>query len=524
MLDAQSLVRKNIAESALEGVYLRGSSNYDPSKVHLGRVTGGYSSVIQVSAQACRRLVAKEIGTVTAYVDQVRVTGPGKPAPLDSPPWPKAPRNMSEWISVMFEVFDLRFTDRDTVEIELRGWILATSAPLIRDFPEIPQINLDFAPLDIPRPAVADMDPISMQRLRFDRRPPSGPSVSEMAHPGGVMNLGLLGPKPEDPTAITNYVFGAITATIRASLSHINHPGRAAVEVFADTTGATVTFTPADGVATAVWAEIRPHVESETVAKMLSNPQIPITPMLSLVGVNSSSVRVNEFAKFESTVFPVSNWHPLRSDPTTDRQAIAIAIDVAAGSTGIENRVGHFIGASDYGVIHDELVFSRVFRHKWNNGGFDRYIKIQAPTTIPLQNRIEDATVYGHYELTSLTEARFVSEANLRTDLIVVAGEGKSEIDRVVLRRDGTEVTRQQVDFSAGNRNDPWAVHARLTLNAVPLADPEWRAFQYRLQTDGLSHLARPFARKLYPTVTYTRLEAIQRRMFFLGKIPNIAA
>ena len=118
MFEVQSLVRKEVAELALEGVYVRRSSNYDPSRVHLSRVTGGYNSVIQVSAQACRRVVAEEIGTVTAYVDQVRVTGPGKPVPLDSPTWPKPARDMSEWISVMFEVFDLRFPDRDTVEIE----------------------------------------------------------------------------------------------------------------------------------------------------------------------------------------------------------------------------------------------------------------------------------------------------------------------------------------------------------------------------------------------------------------------
>ena len=360
-----------------------------------------------------------------------------------------------------------------------------------------------------------------MQRLMFDRRPGPGLSVSELVHPGGVMHLGFFGPKPEDPTAITNYVFGSITATIRASLRHTNHAGRAAVEVFADTTGATVTFTPADGVATAVWTEIRPHVESAAVAKMLSNPHIPLTPMLSLVGVNSSSVKVNEFAKFESTVFPVSIGNSLLPDPRTDRQAIAIAFDVAAGSAGIENKVSHFIGTSDYGVIHDELVFNRVFRHKWNHGGFDRYIKLQAPTTIPIQGRIEDATVFGLYELTSMTEVQFVTDANLRTDLIVVGGGGKSGIDRIVLHKDGSEVTRQQVDFSAGNRNDPWAVHARLTLNAVPLTDPEWRAFQYRLQTDGFSHLARPFARKLNATITYTRLEAILLRVFFLGKIPK---
>ena len=96
--------------------------------------------------------------------------------------------------------------------------------------------------------------------------------------------------------------------------------------------------------------------------------------------------------------------------------ALAVAFDTMPGCHGVVDDIRHFIGPNAFGVISDEFVVDLVFRHRWNRGGFDRRLNLEAPLQVKVnrggQERIEDAIVFGHQDLLSLEYAAITTDSN----------------------------------------------------------------------------------------------------------------
>src|SRR5262249_9050599 len=154
-------------------------------------------------------------------------------------------------------------------------------------------------------------------------------------------------------------------------------------------------------------------------------------------------------------------------DPSGFEPALAVAFDVMPGCHGIIDDVRHFIGPNPYGVISDEFIVDSVFRHRWNIGGFDRRIEMQAPVQVMVnrngQQQLEDAVAYGHQDLLPLDHASITTNSNLRTDCIAFGGQAQVVATSVRLAADGQTFDASQVDLGPA---DPvrWSVQA--------LADP----------------------------------------------------
>jgi hypothetical protein len=253
---------------------------------------------------------------------------------------------------------------------------------------------------------------------------------------------------------------------------------------------------------------------------MLQAPlDLPLTPTVSLVGANQGGAPVPEITDFEVRVFAVFDASGF--DP-----ALAVAFDAAPGCHGVTEDVSHFIGPNNgYGVVTDEFLVDRVCHHKWNMGGFDRSIGLQATVQVVVTRNggqsLEDAVVSGYQELLTLDYAAITTDANARSDCITFGGQARIVPVSVRLLTDGQTLSASQVGLGAPLASR-WGVNAVLVVGGGLDADPEIRDFQLKAQRDGVHPIAGPFAfydSRAPVTVTYARVEGISRHLFFLGRM-----
>src|SRR5262249_27433763 len=115
----------------------------------------------------------------------------------------------------------------------------------------------------------------------------------------------------------------------------------------------------------------------KSIATTLLNAplDLPFTTTPSLLGPQPGGFFFSEISYFQGRAFAV--FAPPGLEP-----ALAVAFDVMPGCHGIIEDVRHFIGPNPYGLVSDEFVVDRVFRHRWNLGGFDRRIELQLPMQV----------------------------------------------------------------------------------------------------------------------------------------------
>ena len=185
----------------------------------------------------------------------------------------------------------------------------------------------------------------------------------------------------------------------------------------------------------------------------------------------------------------------------------------------------HIIGPNGYGVITDEFLVDRVCHHRWNSGGFDRSIGIQAAVLVNVtrngEQSLKDAVASGLQDLLTLDYAAITTDANARSDCVAFGGEARIVPASVRLLRDGQTLTAAQVGLP-GAIDSRWGVNAVLVVGGGLDADPEVRDFQLKAQRDGVEPIAGPFAfydSRAPVTVTYARAEGISRHLFFLGRL-----
>ncbi|MFL5963800.1 MAG: hypothetical protein ACJ757_13000 [Gaiellaceae bacterium] len=496
-----------------------------PVFVDVGRVVGGFSSVVEVADAYCLRFYAAQVEPIEVVA---RRWGAGLASALQpllatlSDPWWQsfAPVPAQPYgVGYALEPARLRI-DGDRVTIVFEGVLSVYGPPP----PSLPPFRPGSRPFDVGPPLFASRPSAFADEARQPAETdPVAPTAMflESSHTeaiGGLRDGFVYADFAlwEAPLVPLHRV-GSVRASLEGRLASQSHPQQRSVDVLLDLRSAKVTVTPGDGDAKLIYDAFLSDREGELETIIAPVPQLRLTPTISVVGRNAGNTSVPELPDFDVRVFAVGN-------PDT-HQAVCAAFDLVPGCAGTIESVGYFIGRSDYGVIHNEFTVERVLHHQWNIGGFDRSVGMTRRVSIKVKRdgneHNEDADVYGHLQLDSLETVALEPHPDRRADLLVLAGRAEGIADRVVLVRDGTTLTPANADLGPPDPV-PWAVNLDASVTPVWASDPELRQFQERATQDGVRHLSRPFAR--VPEVggaftSYVRLEAIAKRFFAVGTL-----
>lgn len=513
---------------------------YDPRDVQVNRVTGGFNTAVQISASYSLRSYAEQVGPVSFIVrkrgSRLESDLAGIRAQVADPWW--ANFTFDPMLTYGFGMdlvpTQLVYSNPRRATVKLRGKIsLMIHAIIIDPGPRTGPFNpLGPSPGPLSQASISSqpsatsagvLAPMAVPTESLPRtmifRP--GPGVPRFG-PGttGVLTGGVvLDPAEFERPMRVLHPIGDVEVTLTASYDSTENIPQRSVDVWMDMNEAEIVVTPEAGDAKLFYDTFLETSAGNLAAQIAPVAKVPLMPTISLAGRNPANSRIDEFTQFDTRVFHVTERR---------RQALCVAFDVVPSCQGVIEDVRHFIGGSDYGVVHDEYVIERVVRHKWNEGGFDRSIGLANNVSLKVKrdgrDSTEDATVYGRLLLNTLDVVALVPHADLRTDLLALGGQARAVPDRVVLV-DGTVLTPDNADLGPSQDTD-WAVNVAASVSAPWEPDPELRDFAIQAHRDGIRHLARPFSR--FPTgfglpdVQYTRTEAVQKRMFFLGQLPRI--
>lgn len=321
----------------------------------------------------------------------------------------------------------------------------------------------------------------------------------------------------------TSETLGTLDIAISASWHATPNPTLKQLDAFVDLTGAKITITaPPSDAGRMFAAGLFGPSGSQISGFLLHKSEVHVIPTFSLVGKDTFNAGVPEFPHFQAST-SVVEW--------LGAQALALAFQLNSGCSPAIEDVQHFIGFYDYGVVSDELVVSGLFHHKWSLGGFLRKLPASGKIQITVDNKPEDATVYGALQLTSLDVVQINSDANSGgADYIGIGGNATTSIQSIVLAG-GTVLTAGQsgVDFPPP-QNVFWGQKGKPETNAQLPAGGLSKAFVQQAYRDAYRHLVRPFAR--FPDaaaegadpvyVNYCRLEAIVHRVYALGTVGEV--
>lgn len=510
------------------------SPGYEPDLVDVLRANGGFSSVIEVSDQACLAYYGDQIGTPEVVVglwgtSLASAIAPFK-ADIGDSWWQSFTPNPSLPYGIGYSLrpVDLHYDANGDVTIDFDG-VVSLYGEAIKPPPPRGVGGLGL-PTPGPVELAAGQAPTDAggQSLTFAYAAPEMLIASSSGDPSARDLTAVDQIRSRLPHAnLTPWVsdlvlwrpIGTITATLHARFSWRPYPSRQSVDVLLELVDATLDVRPGAGDATVFYNGLLATRKSDAEALVAPAAELLLTPTLSLVGRNAGNASVPELPDYDVRVFPVSD--------ASGRQAICAAFDAVPGCVGTIEDVRHFIGDSDYGVIHNEYVVERAIHHQWNIGGFDRSIATIRRTTLQIQRGgnidNEDADVYGELELNSLDTVALEPHPDLRRDFLLMSGMAEGIADRVVLLSDGTTITPGMADFGPP-ASVLWGVNVDPRINAAWSSDPAIRQFQQRASLDGVRHLTRPFARVPDAggaTAQYVRVEGISKRFFALGELSS---
>lgn len=454
-----------------------GADIFFPSTIDVAAVTGGFNTVVEVSAEYCRRKVSTyiaqcEVGVAKSVrrlindlagikIDGVQPTAGTLGLDLKA----------EYAVGVRARLQTIHLLPRNQVELVYEGTIGLYSS-VSKDHEQ--RLN---------RTAV-----FSAQEVFDDSMGTS------------AKYLGL------------EHEWGTLEVRFTCPYSIELHAAQLAVDVPIDVLSGVLALNAQAGPATDVLQLYRESIESRIRECLCSQAIVPLIPTVSLVGGNGGSVPVAEIQQCDVRSGAVESvWG----------QALFIAFDVVPGCKGITRSVQHFIGPNDYGVIHDDYVVHRVLFHKWNRGGFDRQLRLSEITQIEVERdgdrEIEDARVEGRLFLDTLDTAVLEVDADTRYDSLKLGGVAHAVAERLTLLADGTTVDRDSADLGPSEYR-LWEIRVDPLIEAPREMDPELAEFLARAHSDGIRHLGRPFLLTSAFEPTYVRIEAVSKRFYLLGR------
>jgi hypothetical protein len=515
-----------------------GTLTYSPASVDPLQASGGFNSVVELSAARCRQQAARAIFpvplersiSVDALTSMLKDAPPGGSLASLLRPTMGLTDPDSLGFRLTLALAGLTFADQETIVLSFSVslWFVsqATSPQeiptgTVNQFPDLTRLMQSGGTAAIPAfTAVSEVGPTLPGLNRM------GPGALSASAAGGNSSQMLPTGQPvlDDSVSRTRFI-GSFGAELRAPMIHRDEATRCQTRVFVNLRLAkwseSLPPRPAAGQPSNDILLVHDASFSNWTAgatALLQAPlDLPITPTLSLVGPNPGSISVTEITNFDVRAFAVF-------DASGFAPALAVAFDVMPGCHGIIEDVRHFIGPNPYGLVSDEFVVDSVFRHRWNQGGFDRRIELQVPVKATVSRngnvQLEDATLFGHQDLLTLDFTSLTTNSNTRTDCIFFGGLAQSVPTSVRLIADGQTFDASQVDLGPAQLTH-WGVGGIVDVNATPAADPEIQDFQLKAQRDGGQPIGYPFA--FVPSsnpLTYARIDGISRYVMFLGNLP----
>ena len=470
--------------------------DYDPGVVDVDLNSGGFHSVVQVSARHSLRMF-KEHVPGTCVRKSLLASSFEEYIHSQATPFEDAYLNH----------FHAGATESNMVELRL------SLKPVRITYVDPARVVVDFyGDLELYDKNV-EMDLQGIEREH--ERLPSGIDEIE-AETGGFEHTNFL---VSGMTYETNYTLlhhlGYLDATLRCNYcSDVNRECKK-VDVYADITTASVEFNLTGGDTERLFEDqLSAHWTGTN--ELTRRSRVNLIPTISPLGINPSNEPATEFSDFDVQVFHVGR---------NSVQAITVAMDVTPGSHGNIADVEHFIGNSDFGVISDDCLMDRLFRYKWRIGGFMRYSKTSTPIVIERKGDEHDATVEGELKLESLSGAGIILNPDTEEDTMFLEGMGSFSFDRVVLD-DGSILTDEDikdVDFGSAVEFGWQLLTTYRELRLDEHLSPEMSAFLETAHNDAYRYLSRPFAdgRGDAP-ISYSRIEGVPGKVFFLGDFPNL--
>lgn len=516
-----------------------GAFTYSPASVDPLQASGGFNSVIELAATSCRQQAARAIRPVPLdrSISAAALTTLLNAAPaggrLALVPTATALLTEQDYrgFRLTLTLAGLTFADSENVILSF-----AVSLSFVHQAASLPEVPTDTEKeFWDPSWVMQNTGTIPVFRpmapgLRSPAAEEVAPKTARAAEGGRRFLEVQLGDQPlPSEQDLRGVLIGSFSAELRAPLIHRDEASRCATRVFADLRRATWTESlpvrpaagqPANEVLL-VYDALFSNWKSDATALLNAPLDLPLTPTLSLVGPNPGGASVPEITDFAVLAFAVF-------DPSGFEPVLAVTFDVMPGCHGIIEDVRHFIGPNPYGLVSDEFVVDSVFRHRWNRGGFDRRIEVQAPIQVMVTRngnpQLEDAVAFGHQDLLTLDHAAITTNSNMRTDCIAFGGQAQSVATSVRLTADGQTFNASQVDLGTPEPTR-WGVNGVVGANATWAADPEVRDFQVKAMRDGAQPITLPFAfvdQSNPPKVTYARIEGVTKYVLFLGNLPAV--
>ena len=476
--------------------------SYDPNSIRLDEVTGGFNSVIQIASSKCKDIFTKNISIA------------GDEIILDA-------ANLQEFIEEQEEPFNSHYLNEFNAARLVEG--IRTSG----DTPNRCAIKLSFI--------LSDFVFLTPNRLKVTYRGDIELyQIMQELDPVGLDDRERTRreyPREEPIIPIRKYSSpGVVTGHLRRSFSyqflhHIGHfdfflnceyidepsESSARIEVFADLSTSDFDIElpgkDIDRFYERFFSDRMKLIENQFTVK----EKIPLTPPISLVGVDPALIEASEFEVFRPCVFHVSPYGE------TQCQALVIGFDLVHGNHGTPASVIHFIGNHEFGRIGDEASIQFLFMHKWRIGGFYRNIKSYAETKVEIDSAVEDATLVGIANLKTLDSVIIESDPDEENDFIFMTGSGIMSPTEVHLRS-GRVLGPSEVDF--GSPEDfNWVIKTSLNLDFEFASDPELAQFQLKAHEDAYRYFSRPFTYNSISRIEYTRLNSTSKQAFILGNI-----
>lgn len=471
-------------------------TGYDPTTIDIDTVSGGFHSVVQISARHALRQFSKVISGATL---RKNLSADELQAYIGSQTTPFEDGYLTTFHTARSEanLLELRLSltpSRISFEKSNRAIIL---------------LNGDLELYDV------------TQELRFRgeeremEMPPTGMEEIEAMFKG-VMQPSLVSGMMHETRYRLLHHLGYIDTLLSCNYCHeVDHDSKQ-VDVYTDLATATVEPNPMTGDVERLFEDHLADRWPAAVAELTTRRRIPLVPTISPLGINSSHLPALEFSDFDVQAFHVN---------CEGVQAITVALDLAPGHHGIQEDVIHFIGNADYGVISDEYLIDRLFRYKWRIGGFKHQFRISTPIEVERDHHEEEGSLEGIIDLENLDEVDIYLNPDTDEDCIRLQGSGIVTPSRIVLG-DGTIITGENIeDVNFGSSEGfRWTL---LTSYREPSPDetftPELAAFLKIAHRDAYRYLSRPFARgRADAPITYHYIDGVAGKVFFLGNVPRV--
>jgi hypothetical protein len=480
-------------------------SFFNPDEVELHRASGGYNSVVEISAKTCFRKIKDQLShdyLVSFDPQSLAAALKAGALPLHSSALRRIVSDPailnSHSLVLSVELIDLAFGE---AKYAILSFLLSFWLKKNEDSPQSIARSATWLGRKTVRAPASQA--FMLPRMDFTK-----PRFAEQF----AMTTWDPSPRIESIIDEVNNFLGDFTAVLTCDYESEVAEDAKSVSVVANCTTGSVTSKDYTADAELL---VNQCIGATGIGKYLSKDTVRLSPVIALQGREAPGNTVDEWSDFEVSVFHLGE---------APRQCLVIAFDLMPGCHGIVEHVQQFIGDYDFALISDEFVVETICKHKWKIGGFYRQLNVTQGIRFSEDDKVTDATLSGVLTLTTLDAVVIETDSNTGADGIRLAGVATMAATSIVAE-DGSVVDPSSANWGEPTQI-PWVLRTVPTLKDEPQSNTEIRQFQFAAHRDAYRYLGRPFANGS-PTdedisIAYVRIEAITKYALFLGTLNSI--